>query len=298
MMVIEPLYPLYDMIFSPVVLLPNYAAVLILSAVLTVIILGLNRVLVNNGQFVLDTFEGYKGFPGIYPSGENLAEILKDFGFEVTELNARFRVNIFRQERGISVAIRYISLIPPTLADLKAPKIFYDLCNINHGLILVTGPTGSGKSTTLAAMIDYINCTQSSHILTIEDPIEFLFRDNKSIIRQRELGYDTKLFYTALVHALRHDPDVILVGEIRDVETAEIAIQSALTGHLVFSTLHTNDAASAVTRLVDMGNTVIVIEHNLEVVKCADYIIDLGPGGGRERRPDRLLRQPRRGSRP
>ncbi len=174
-----------------------------------------------------------------------------DFGFEAPELNARFRVNVFHQERGMSIAIRYISLVPPTLADLKASKILYDLCDLNHGLILVTGPTGSGKSTTLAAMIDHINCTQASHILTIEDPIEYIHECKKSLVQQREVKQHTRSFDEALRASLREDPDYILVGEMRDLETIRLALTAAETGHLVFATLHTNSAADSIDRIVD-----------------------------------------------
>ncbi|MDR1057895.1 MAG: type IV pilus twitching motility protein PilT [Coxiellaceae bacterium] len=178
-----------------------------------------------------------------------------DCGFEITDLSARFRVNIFQQERGISVAIRYISLIPPTLAELNLSKIFYELCNLHHGLIIVTGPTGSGKSTTLAAMIDYINSTRPSHILTIEDPIEYVHNCKKCLIQQREVKKHTKSFNDALRAALREDPDYILVGEMRDLETIRLALTAAETGHLVFATLHTNSAADSIDRVVDVFPT-------------------------------------------
>jgi twitching motility protein PilT len=178
-----------------------------------------------------------------------------DFGFEMVDLNARFRVNIFRQERGVSVAIRYISLTPPTLAELNLPKIFYDLCEIRHGLILVTGPTGSGKSTTLAAMIDYINCTHASHILTVEDPIEYVHECKKCLVQQREVRQHTRSFDDALRASLREDPDYILVGEMRDLETIRLALTAAETGHLVLATLHTNSAADSIDRVVDVFPT-------------------------------------------
>ncbi len=173
----------------------------------------------------------------------------------MVDLNARFRVNIFRQERGVSVAIRYISLTPPTLAELNLPKIFYDLCEIRHGLILVTGPTGSGKSTTLAAMIDYINCTHASHILTVEDPIEYVHECKKCLVQQREVRQHTRSFDDALRASLREDPDYILVGEMRDLETIRLALTAAETGHLVLATLHTNSAADSIDRVVDVFPT-------------------------------------------
>lgn len=178
-----------------------------------------------------------------------------DFGFEATELKARFRINIFYQDRGVSVAIRYISLTPPTLAELGLPKIFYELCETHNGLIIVTGPTGSGKSTTLAAMIDYINSTQQSHILTIEDPIEYVHECKKCLVQQREVRRHTKSFDDALRASLREDPDYILVGEMRDLETIRLALTAAETGHLVFATLHTNSAADSIDRVVDVFPT-------------------------------------------
>ncbi len=207
-----------------------------------------------------------------------------DFSFELVDLNARFRVNIFRQERGISVAIRYISLTPPTLAELKLPKIFYDLCETRHGLILVTGPTGSGKSTTLAAMIDYINCTQSSHILTIEDPIEYVHECKKCLVQQREVRQHTRSFDDALRASLREDPDYILVGEMRDLETIRLALTAAETGHLVFATLHTNSAADSIDRIVDVFPTFekslirSMVANSLQAVISQRLLKKLGGG--------------------
>ncbi|EKE01693.1 MAG: hypothetical protein ACD_21C00072G0016 [uncultured bacterium] len=175
-----------------------------------------------------------------------------DLGLGSDELKARFRVNIFHQSRGISVAIRYLPLIPPTLTELGLPDIFNKLCNMPNGLILVTGPTGSGKSTTLAAMIDYINDTQPSHILTIEDPIEYIHQCKKCLVQQREVKRHTNGFDDALRAALREDPDYILVGEMRDLETVRLALTAAETGHLVFATLHTNSAADSIDRIVDV----------------------------------------------
>jgi twitching motility protein PilT len=175
-----------------------------------------------------------------------------DLGLGSDELKARFRVNIFHQNRGISVAIRYLPLKPPTLAELSLPYIFSELCGIHKGLILITGPTGSGKSTTLAAMIDYINTTQPSHILTIEDPIEYIHQCKKCLVQQREVKRHTNSFDDALRAALREDPDYILVGEMRDLETIRLALTAAETGHLVFATLHTNSAADSVDRIVDV----------------------------------------------
>jgi len=164
---------------------------------------------------------------------------------------ARFRVNIFRDKGSVAAAFRLIPARIPTVRDLGLPLVLEELSRKPRGLVLVTGPTGSGKSTTLAAMIGLINAERSVHIITIEDPIEYLHTHKKSIINQRELGGDTKAFPNALRAALREDPDVILVGEMRDLDTMELAIRAAETGHLVFSTVHTNNAASTVDRIVD-----------------------------------------------
>jgi twitching motility protein PilT len=178
-----------------------------------------------------------------------------DFSFEDKSLNARFRVNVFQQDRGLGVAMRYLSLEPPTLAKLNAPHVFYDLCDMENGLILVTGSTGSGKSTTLAAMIDYVNSIKADHILTIEDPIEYVHECKKCIVQQREIKKHAKSFNEALRAALREDPDYILVGEIRDLDTIRLALTAAETGHLVFATLHTNSAADSIDRIVDVFPT-------------------------------------------
>jgi twitching motility protein PilT len=174
-----------------------------------------------------------------------------DFAFELPNL-ARFRVNVFIQSRGIAAAFR---IIPPSIVSLdklRAPKIFKDIADLPNGLVLVTGPTGSGKSTTLAAIIDYINNTYCRHILTIEDPIEFIHTSNKSLVNQRELASHTKSFASAIKAGLREDPDCILVGEMRDVDTIHLALTAAETGHLVFATLHTVSAAKSIDRIVDV----------------------------------------------
>ena len=164
----------------------------------------------------------------------------------------RFRVNIYKQRNSTALAIRVISLDMPTLDSLGYPETLKDICNLKRGLVLVTGPTGSGKSTTLAAVINEINSNRESHIITIEDPIEFLHKHNKSIVNQREIGKDTLSYERALKAALREDPDVILIGEMRDLETISTAITAAETGHLVFSTLHTIGAAKTIDRIVDV----------------------------------------------
>ncbi|MBO3352107.1 type IV pilus twitching motility protein PilT [Clostridium perfringens] len=164
----------------------------------------------------------------------------------------RFRVNIYKQRNSTALAIRVISLDIPTLDSLGYPETLKDICNLKRGLVLVTGPTGSGKSTTLAALINEINSNRESHIITIEDPIEFLHKHNKSIVNQREIGKDTLSYERALKAALREDPDVILIGEMRDLETISTAITAAETGHLVFSTLHTIGAAKTIDRIVEV----------------------------------------------
>jgi twitching motility protein PilT len=174
-----------------------------------------------------------------------------DFSFEIPEL-ARFRVNAFNQSRGAGAVFRTIPATILTLEDLAAPKIFKDISMYPRGIVLVTGPTGSGKSTTLAAMIDYINDNRPDHILTIEDPIEFVHESRRCLINQREVHRDTLGFNEALRSALREDPDVILVGEMRDLETIRLALTAAETGHLVFGTLHTSSAAKTVDRIVDV----------------------------------------------
>ena len=174
-----------------------------------------------------------------------------DFSFEVPGV-ARFRVNAFNQNRGAGAVFRTIPSRVLTLEDLGMGKVFTDVSMLPRGLVLVTGPTGSGKSTTLAAMIDYINDNKFDHILTIEDPIEFVHESKKCLVNQREVHRDTHGFNEALRSALREDPDIILVGELRDLETIRLALTAAETGHLVFGTLHTTSAAKTIDRVVDV----------------------------------------------
>ena len=174
-----------------------------------------------------------------------------DFSFEIQSL-ARFRVNAFNQNRGAGAVFRTIPSVILTLEQLNCPPIFKEIADTPRGLCLVTGPTGSGKSTTLAAMIDYINEKEFAHILTIEDPIEFVHASKKCLVNQREVGPHTMSFNNALRSALREDPDVILVGELRDLETIRLALTAAETGHMVFGTLHTSSAAKTVDRIIDV----------------------------------------------
>ncbi len=179
------------------------------------------------------------------------ANLEVDFSYAVPGL-ARFRVNAFHHDRGVGCAFRAIPNDIWSLDDLQAPPIFRDIITVPRGLVLVTGPTGSGKSTTLAAMIDHLNRTIPAHILTIEDPIEFVHTSKKSLINQREVMRDTHGFNQALRSALREDPDIILVGELRDIETVRLAMTAAETGHLVFATLHTSSAPKTIDRIIDV----------------------------------------------
>lgn len=183
--------------------------------------------------------------------GEFEEKLEVDFSFELPNVG-RFRVNAFNQARGCAAVFRTIPVDIPTLDQLGAPEIFEKIANYEKGLVLVTGPTGSGKSTTLAAMVDYVNRNHNKHILTIEDPIEFVHTNNKCLVNQREVHRDTHSFKAALRSALREDPDVILVGELRDQETISLALTAAETGHLVFGTLHTSSAAKTIDRIIDV----------------------------------------------
>ncbi|MFC4767991.1 type IV pilus twitching motility protein PilT [Effusibacillus consociatus] len=186
---------------------------------------------------------------------------------------ARFRINVFRQRGTISLALRTVKFDIPTLEELGLPSVTKDIIKKSHGLVLVTGPTGSGKSSTLAAMINRINQTAERYILTLEDPIEYLHSHRKSIVVQREIGVDTGTFSTGLRAALREDPDVILVGEMRDLETISTAITAAETGHLVFATLHTPDAAQTIDRIIDVfpSNQQTQVRNQLANVLVAIY---------------------------
>jgi twitching motility protein PilT len=187
---------------------------------------------------------------------ENMWDLFKekgelDFSYGVPGIS-RFRVNAYHQRKSVSIALRVVASKTPTIEELDLPEIISKLVEKPQGLILVTGPTGSGKSTTLASMIDYMNRTMRKHIITLEDPVEYLHRHGNSIIDQREVGFDTKSYANGLKAALRQDPDVILVGEMRDLETIGIAITAAETGHLVLATLHTSSAPSTINRIIDV----------------------------------------------
>jgi len=175
-----------------------------------------------------------------------------DFSFGIDDIKRRFRVNLFHQLRGTSAVLRYIPDNIPTLDELECPPVFKTIAADLKGLVLVTGPTGSGKSTTLAAMVDYINRNRTEHVLTIEDPIEFVHTSNKCVINQRELHQHTDSFASALRSALREDPNIILVGEMRDIETIRLALTAAETGHLVLATLHTSSAPTTINRIIDV----------------------------------------------
>lgn len=184
----------------------------------------------------------------------DLAFNLKDIG--------RVRMNVYRQKGVVGAAMRAIPSAFKTFEELGLNPVVYDILKVPKGLVLVTGPTGSGKSTTLASMIDYINEHRSSHIVTIEDPVEYVHSHKKSIVNQREIGWDTESFPTALRHILRQDPDVILIGELRDLDTISAALNIAETGHLVFATLHTTDCAQTINRIID-----VFPQHQIEQVR-------------------------------
>jgi twitching motility protein PilT len=207
-----------------------------------------------------------------------------DFSYSIEKLS-RFRVNIFRDKGTVAAAFRVIPQRIPTIRELGLPLVLEDLTRRPRGLILVTGPTGSGKSTTLAAMLNLINTERNTHIITIEDPIEYLHVHRSSVINQRELGSDTKSFSNALRSSLREDPDVILVGEMRDLDTISTAITCAETGHLVLATLHTNNAPQTVDRMVDVfpsdqqEQIRFMLSNNLEAVVCQQLLPRAGMPG-------------------
>jgi twitching motility protein PilT len=211
-------------------------------------------------------------------------ELELDFSYQLARI-ARFRVNVFRDKGNVASAFRQIPQKIPTIKDLGLPPVLEELTRLPRGLVLVTGPTGSGKSTTLAAMINQINNEQGRHIITIEDPIEYLHTHKCSIINQREVGQDTREFKNALRAALREDPDVILVGEMRDLETMQMAVSAAETGHLVFATLHTNSAATSVERIVDsfpsgqQEQVRLQLSNNLQAILCQTLIPRLNQPG-------------------
>lgn len=209
-----------------------------------------------------------------------------DFSFELPNIG-RFRVNAFNQSRGCAAVFRTIPVDIPSFEDISAPEIFEKIANYEKGLVLVTGPTGSGKSTTLAAMVDYINRNHKKHILTIEDPIEFTHSNKKCLVNQREVHRDTHSFEASLRSALREDPDVILVGELRDKETISLALTAAETGHLVFGTLHTSSAAKTIDRIIDVfpgsdKNMVrSMLSESLRAVIAQKLLKREGDAGGR-----------------
>lgn len=208
-----------------------------------------------------------------------------DMAYSVPGL-ARFRVNVMKQRGSLSIAFRVVPFKILTIDELGLPQVCKQLILKPRGMILVTGPTGSGKSTTMAAMLDYLNDNRACNVITIEDPIEFLHKNKKCLIAQRDLGDDTKSFDAALIHALRHDPDLIVVGEMRDVETMSIAIRAAETGHLVMGTLHTRDAAQTIDRIIDMFPPGQQSQIRLQVSQSIEGIISqslLPKSGGKGR---------------
>jgi len=206
-----------------------------------------------------------------------------DFAYETPE-TGRFRVNIFKDLNGSGAVFREIPTKIPTADDLKLPKQIRDLAYLNKGLVVITGPTGSGKSTTLAAIIDLINKTQKKHIITIEDPVEFVHKNNQCLINHREIRKHTDSFKKALRAALREDPDIVLVGEMRDLETVEIAIETAETGHLVFGTLHTTTAPGTINRIIDQfsadrqGQIRSMLSESLKAVISQTLLKKIGGG--------------------
>lgn len=195
-----------------------------------------------------------------------------DFTFTM-QTGQRFRMSVYKEEGIATIAGRTIEIQIPTLEQLKLPQVLYQFMSLKRGLVLVTGPTGSGKSSTLAAMIHHINQTMERHIITLEDPVEFLHPHQKSIISQREVGRDTKNYASGLRAALRQDPDIILVGEMRDLETISTAITAAETGHLVFATLHTSSAASTIDRIIDVFPANQQMQIRTQLANCIKGIV-------------------------
>ena len=205
------------------------------------------------GDVVLSSDDTYRIAEGLMPEWRREHFSTRgetDFAFEADELG-RFRINVYRQQGAVSLAIRYVVPVIPTIAELGLPPVVARLSDEQDGLVLVTGSTGSGKSTSLASMIAHVNETRDAHIVTIEDPVEYRHIDKRCLISQREIGQDTESFRTALKMVLRQDPDVILIGEMRDAETVWAAITAAETGHLVFATLHTTTASESINRILD-----------------------------------------------
>ncbi len=223
-------------------------------------------------------------------------ELELDFAYTLSE-TSRFRVNIYLQRNVMGGAFRLIPTEIKQLAALGVPEKIAAFAQLPRGLVLVTGPTGSGKSTTLAALIDLVNSTRSDHIVTVEDPIEFLHGNKKSLVNQREVGHDTQSFGNALKHVLRQDPDVILIGELRDLETISVALTAAETGHLVFATLHTQDAAQTIDRMIDVfpphqqGQVRAQLAATLQGVVCQTLVKKVG-GGGRAVATEVLITTP------
>lgn len=205
---------------------------------------------------------------------KSIFEVNKEVDFSIALSNkARFRVNAFYQKGYPSVALRVIPMDIPRLSDLKLPQTIAKLCDATQGLILVVGPTGHGKSTTIAAMIDYINETRSDHIITIEDPIEYIFQNKKSLIEQREMFLDTHSWDGALRAILRQDPDVVFIGELRDIETIQSCLTIAETGHLVFATMHTNSASQSIDRMISSFPEVKQLQIKLQLSQVLEAVI-------------------------
>lgn len=205
---------------------------------------------------------------------KTLLEVNKELDFSISlGAKARFRVNAFYQKGYLSVALRAIPMVIPSLDSLSLPSAIGDLCNMRQGLILVVGPTGHGKSTTIASMIDRINETRAEHIVTIEDPIEYIFTNKKSLVDQREMNLDTHSWDSALKAVLRQDPNIVFIGEMRDIETVTAALQISETGHLVFATLHTNSASQTVERIISSFPEYMQAEVRVQLAQVLEVII-------------------------